>query len=67
MAIINNRHQGVIFHNDIHQSVRMGQKVTGYIKRVRPDQKIDLCLQNPKSHKSARDFGQQILGKAGSQ
>ena len=63
MAIINNCHQGVIFHNDIHQPVRMGQKLTGYIKRVRPDDKIDLCLQNPKSYKSAGDFGQQILEK----
>ncbi|WP_281645612.1 S1-like domain-containing RNA-binding protein [Parendozoicomonas sp. Alg238-R29] len=63
MAIINNHYQGVIFHNDIHQPVRMGQKLKGYIKRVRPDQKIDLCLQNPKSYKSAGDFSDQIIEK----
>ncbi len=60
MAIINNRHQGVIFHNDIHQPVRMGLKQPGYIKQVRPDNKIDLLLNKPTDFKST-DFSDQIL------
>ncbi len=60
MAIINNSHQGVVFHNDIHQPVRMGQKLTGYIKRVRPDGKIDLSL-NPLHDFKSPDFGDQII------
>ena len=61
MAIINSKHQGVIFKNDIHQPIRTGQKMTGYIKRVRPDQKIDLYLQRPENQRS--DLGEQILAR----
>ncbi|CAM3739343.1 CvfB family protein [Parendozoicomonas haliclonae] len=62
MAIINNRHQGVIFQNDIHQPVRIGQKLTGYIKRVRDDKKIDLTLNKPYDFKST-DFSDQIIAR----
>ena len=60
MAIINNRHQGVIFHNDNPQPVRMGMKLTGYIKRIRPDKKIDLTLNKPYDFQST-EVSDQIL------
>ncbi len=62
MAIINNSHQGVIFHNDVHQPLRMGMKLTGYIKRMRPDHKIDLTLNKPYDFKSS-EFTDQILAR----
>ncbi|MCL6271697.1 S1-like domain-containing RNA-binding protein [Sansalvadorimonas sp. 2012CJ34-2] len=61
MAIINGLHQGVIFKNDIHQPIRTGMKITGYIKRIRPDQKIDLYLQRPETQRD--DLGDQIIAK----
>jgi len=44
-AIINHAHQGMIFKNEIFQKLHIGQKISGYIKKIREDRKIDLSLQ----------------------
>lgn len=44
-AIINNEHFGMLFENDVFQNLKFGQKLKGYIKNVRADNKIDLTLQ----------------------
>jgi predicted RNA-binding protein (virulence factor B family) len=44
-AIINNAHQGMIYKNEVFRKVNIGQSLKGYIKKVRPDLKIDLSLQ----------------------
>lgn len=46
-AIVNNSHWGVLYENEIFQPLKKGQKVTAYIKQIRPDKKIDLILQQP--------------------
>ena len=46
-AVINNRHWGLIFKDELFKPVRYGQQTKGYIKQVRPDGKIDLHLQQP--------------------
>jgi predicted RNA-binding protein (virulence factor B family) len=43
-AIINGKHQGVIYKNEIFKPIHTGQKMVGYIKKVREDGKIDLAL-----------------------
>lgn len=44
-AIINNMYAGLIYRNEIFDNVRVGDKVKGFVKLVRPDKKIDLSLQ----------------------
>jgi len=44
-AVVDGTHLGLIYNNEIFQPLRVGQKLRGYIKQIRPDQKIDLCLQ----------------------
>jgi uncharacterized protein len=46
-AIVNGKHWGILFYNDVFQTLERGQKIDGFIKQVRPDGKIDLCLQKP--------------------
>jgi uncharacterized protein len=46
-AIINNTHWGVLYENEIFQSLKKGQKLDGYIKQIREDHKIDLVLDQP--------------------
>ena len=46
-AIINNSHWGMLYQNELYQPVKKGQKLDGYIKQIREDQKIDLSLQQP--------------------
>ncbi len=61
-AIINNSHWGVIFKNDLFKRLKFGQKIKGYIKRVRSDGKIDLMLQ--KGNKDELDkFARLIMNK----
>lgn len=44
-AVINHSHTGLIFHDEVFQPLQPGQQVTGYIKHIREDGKIDLRLQ----------------------
>ncbi len=46
-AIINNVVGGLLFKEEIFQPLVYGQKIKGYIKRIRDDGKIDLCLHKP--------------------
>ena len=46
-AIVNNTHWGLLYQNELFQSLRKGQKLDGYIKKIRDDQKIDLSLHHP--------------------
>lgn len=43
-AIINKQYFGLIFHSDIFQQIDCGDELKGYIKTIRPDNKIDLVL-----------------------
>ncbi len=44
-AIVNNLYSGLIYKNEIYETIRIGDKLQGYVKRVREDEKIDLSLQ----------------------
>ncbi|MFN8255253.1 MAG: S1-like domain-containing RNA-binding protein [Bacteroidales bacterium] len=44
-AIINNTHSGIIYKNEVFKPLKQGQKLKGYIKKIRADFKIDLSLQ----------------------
>ncbi len=46
-AIINNAHWGTLYTNEVFQPLHLGQKTTGYIKKVREDNLIDLILHKP--------------------
>jgi predicted RNA-binding protein (virulence factor B family) len=46
-AIVNNSHWGMLFKNEVFTDLRIGRQLKGYIKKIRPDHKIDLLLQKP--------------------
>jgi hypothetical protein len=59
-AVINGTHLGLIHNSDILQPLRMGQKLKGYVKGIRPDHKINLRIQRHGA--AARDeLGERIL------
>lgn len=47
MAIINNKHEGMLYASDVFEDLERGQRVKGYIAKVREDGKIDLTLTKP--------------------
>lgn len=59
-AIINGTHWGVIFHNEAFQPMERGLRIEGFIKQLRPDGKIDLCLQKP-GYEKVTDLTDVIL------
>lgn len=46
-AIINGKHSGVLFANEVHRRLRAGEQTKGYIVQVRSDGKVDLSLYPP--------------------
>lgn len=44
-VMINEMHTGLIFENDVNQPLKIGQKLVGFIKTIREDNKIDVVLQ----------------------
>ncbi len=46
-VIINTRHKGLLYKNEVFRELRTGDRITGYIKAIRPDNKIDVTLQKP--------------------
>ncbi len=44
-AIINSRHWGMVYKNQIFQQVKVGDKLEGYVRRITEDNRIDLSLR----------------------
>ena len=59
-AVVNNRYSGLFYRSDVYASVSVGDKITGYISRIREDGKIDLTLKSP-GYRSVRGSGTGIL------
>lgn len=52
-AVVDHQYWGVLYKNEIFQPLQKGQQLTGYIKKVRPDNKLDLILSQEK-------YGQKV-------
>ena len=44
-AIINSRHWGMVYKNQIFSSVKVGDRLEGYVRRITEDNRIDLSLR----------------------
>ena len=44
-VIVNNRYEGLIYHNEIFENINVGDKKKAYVKYVRDDGKVDISLQ----------------------
>jgi len=61
-AVINNSGLGFLYNNDLFQKLKIGEKITGFVKNIREDGRVDLYLQKPGFEKIV-DIGDQILAK----
>jgi len=46
-AIVNNHAIGLLYKDEIFTNIKVGQRVDGFVKRLRPDHRLDLALQPP--------------------
>ena len=60
-AIVDGKYRGLIFDNEIFQTLHTGDKLKAYVKQVRPDGKIDLKLQRYFGKKRITTFSDQLL------
>ncbi len=61
-VIINHCHTGMLYHNEIFASLKIGQRVSVQVKKIRDDEKIDLKLQTV-SKNNLSELEQTILDK----
>ena len=61
-AVIDGKNVGVLYKSEVFQKLEYGSQVTGYVKKIREDGKVDLILQ-PFGNKGSRDVGRLILDR----
>ena len=59
-AIINNRHWGMIYKNQVFKPVKVGDKLEGFVKRITDDNHIDLMLRE-EGYKGVTDSADVLL------
>lgn len=59
-AIVNDKHWGLLYDNEIFQPLRSGRRLTAYIKKMREDGRIDLILTRSGKRKVI-DFKDTLL------
>jgi len=63
-AVINHSTWGLLYANELYRPIRKGMTLTGYIKRVRPDNKVDLTLEKPGFDRDrTASVGDQIIAE----
>lgn len=60
-AIVNNRHKGMIYENELYSPLEIEETVTAYVKNIREDGKIDLTLTMPGTFNRIDRLGEVIL------
>jgi predicted RNA-binding protein (virulence factor B family) len=60
VMIINNEHTGLLHSNEIYTNLHIGDKLQGFIKTIRPDNKIDVVLGKP-GYQKVEDEAGKIL------
>ncbi len=43
-VIVNKKHKGLVYSSDVFKQIRVGDELKGYVKTVRPDNKLDISL-----------------------
>ncbi|MGE8342686.1 MAG: S1 RNA-binding domain-containing protein [Flavobacterium sp.] len=62
-VIINEQHKGLLYKDEVYDdSIRTGDRMRGYIKNIRPDNKIDVALQ-PQGVESIEPNAEKILSE----
>ncbi len=60
LVIINNIHTGVLHFNEIYQSIGVGDKMKGFIKTIRPENKIDVFV-GKQGYERVEDEAEKIM------
>lgn len=59
-VIVDNRYPGLVYESEIFRPLHTGDRLTAYIRQVRPDGKLDIALQKG-GQKGVADFSDVLL------
>lgn len=59
-VIINNQHWGLLYYDEVFQRLERGERLKGYIKEVREDDKIDVSLR-PLGYQKVEGIADTVL------
>ncbi len=60
-VIVDNKHWGMVYRNEIFSPIEPGDYLTGYVRKVRDDGKIDIALQPAGYKKNVCELSHRIL------
>lgn len=60
---INDEFEGLLYKNEVFQEIEVGMELTGYIKKIREDGKIDVSLKPQGVEKVMDTDAEKILNK----
>lgn len=61
-VVVNNLHHGLVHANEVFKHISVGDRIPGYVKSVRPDNKLDITLQ-PIGYRQYIDANTVMLAK----
>lgn len=59
-VIVNNKHKGLIYDNEIFRPVKIGDKLKGVVTKIREENKIDISI-NPVGYENSMDLNCDIV------
>ncbi|SFV61044.1 hypothetical protein MNB_SV-14-1174 [hydrothermal vent metagenome] len=60
-VIVENKHEGMLFENEIFEKLKVGDRKIAYIKKIRKDGKLDLSLHPIGKKQSSNTFEEKIV------
>ena len=60
-AVVDNKHFGMLYADEVFERIRYGQSLTGYIKAIRGDGKLDLSLTRSGHKAASEDVAPRIM------
>jgi predicted RNA-binding protein (virulence factor B family) len=61
-VVVQDRHKGLLFRDQVHQRIAVGSSLTGYVKAIRPDRKLDVVLE-PLGYRKLEPAAERIFGE----
>lgn len=59
-VIINNKHTGLLHYNEVYRNIEIGDRFTGFVKTILPENKIDVAAGKP-GYNRVGDESEKIL------
>jgi len=59
-VIVNSKHAGLIFANEVFKEIRVGDKLRGFVKKIREANKLDIALQ-PMGYRNFNEGNTEVI------